>query len=211
MLESQIATLETFATHEVGITAEAVSDVLIPEALIYEMVEGKPIYYRGWQDVLKGKKTVEQIMASSLMQSYLVSEINVATHIALRKKYILGTNEAGLKFKKGDWRAADICLWTKTSLKGTPLHDHYSQIIPEIVIEVDTKADLLTNPNYYFDKTKHLHKNGVRRVLWIFTSSEQVMIAVKGENWTVQDWSESVEVADGFMLNVKELIDAYEE
>ena len=211
MLESQIATLETFATHEVGITAEAVSDVLISEALIYEMVESKPIYYRGWQDVLKGEKTIEQIMASSLIQSYLVGEVFAATHVALRKTYIFGTNEAGLKFKKGDWRAADICLWTKTSLKGTPLHDHYSQIIPEIVIEVDTKADLLTNPNYYFDKTKHLHKNGVRRVLWIFTSSEQVMIAEKGVKWTVQDWSESVEVADGFMLNVKELIDAYEE
>ena len=211
MLESQIATLETFATHEVGITAEAVSDVLIPEALIYEMVEGKPIYYRGWQDVLKGEKTIEQIMASSLMQSYLVGEVFAATHVALRKKYILGTNEAGIKFKKGDWRAADICLWTKVSLKGTPLHDHYSQIIPEIVIEVDTKADTLTIPTYYLDKTKHLHKNGVRRVVWIFTSPEQVMVAERGEKWTIQDWSESFEVTDGFMLNIKELIDDYEE
>ena len=203
MLESQIAVSE--------ITAEAVSDAHIPDALIYEMVNGKPIYYKGWQDVLKGEKTIEQIMASSLIQAYLVSEINAATHVALRKQYILGTNEAGLKFQNGDWRAADICLWTKASLKGTPLHDHYSQIIPEIVIEVDTKADLLTNPNYYFDKTKELHRNGVRRVLWIFTSSEQVMIAEKGEKWTVQDWSESFEVVDGFMLNIKELIDDYEE
>ena len=209
MLESQAATLETVVSTEV--IAEAVSDMRIPETLIYEMANGKPIYYRGWQDVLTGEKTIEQVMASSLMQSYLVGEVFAATHVALRKKYILGTNEAGLKFKKGEWRAADICLWTKASLKGTPLHDHYSQIIPEIVIEVDTKADLLTNPNYYFDKTKELHRNGVRRVLWIFTSSEQVMIAEKGEKWTVQDWSESFEVVDGFMLNIKELIDDYEE
>ena len=209
MLESQAATLETVVSTEV--IAEAVSDMRIPETLIYEMANGKPIYYRGWQDVLTGEKTIEQVMASSLMQSYLVGEVFAATHVALRKKYILGTNEAGLKFKKGEWRSADICLWTKASLKGTPLHDHYSQIIPEIVIEVDTKADLLTNPNYYFDKTKELHRNGVRRVLWIFTSSEQVMIAEKGEKWTVQDWSESFEVVDGFMLNIKELIDDYEE
>ena len=209
MLESQAATLETVVSTEV--IAEAVSDMRIPETLIYEMANGKPIYYRGWQDVLTGEKTIEQVMASSLMQSYLVGEVFAATHVALRKKYILGTNEAGLKFKKGEWRAADVCLWTKASLKGTPLHDHYSQIIPEIVIEVDTKADLLTNPNYYFDKTKELHRNGVRRVLWIFTSSEQVMIAEKGEKWTVQDWSESFEVVDGFMLNIKELIDDYEE
>jgi Uma2 family endonuclease len=209
LLESQIATLETVATTEVP--GEAVSDIYVPDALIYEMVDGKPIYYSGWQDVLKGEKTIEQTMASSLMQAYLVGEVFAATHVALRKKYIFGTNEAGLKFKKGDWRAADICLWTKASLKNTPLNDHYALIIPEIVIEIDTKADLLTNPNYYFDKTKHLHKNGVRRVLWIFTSSEQVMIAEKGEKWSVQDWSEPVEVVDEFMLNVKELVDAYED
>ena len=102
-------------------------------------------------------------------------------------------------------------LYTKASLKGTPLHDYYSQIIPEIVIEVDTKADTLTIPTYYLDKTKHLHKNGVRRVIWIFTSPEQVMVAERGEKWTIQDWSESFEVTDGFMLNIKELIDDYEE
>ncbi len=203
MIESQYATAE--------VAAEAVSDVNISEALIYEMVDGKPIYYSGWQAVLKNEKTIEQIMASSLIQSYLVGEVFAATHVALRKKYIFGTNEAGLKFKKGDWRAADICLWTKASLKNTPLNAHYAEIIPEIVIEVDTKADLMSNPTYYFDKTKHLHKNGVRRVLWIFTSTEQVMIAEKGQNWSIQDWAESFEVTDGFMLNVKELVDEYNE
>ena len=209
MLESPAATLDISTT--TAPTAEAVSDIHIPESIIYEMVNGKPIYYRGWQDVLKGEKTIEQIMASSLIQSYLVSEINAYTHTALRKAYILGTNEAGIKFKKGDWRAADICLWTKASLKNTPLHAHYSEIIPEIVIEVDTKADTKEMPMYYLEKTKDLHQHGVRRVLWIFTGSEQVMIAEKGQKWTIQEWSESFEVADGCMLNIKELIDAYEE
>lgn len=36
MIESQFATIEA--------VPEAVSDVHIPEALIYEMVDGKPIY-----------------------------------------------------------------------------------------------------------------------------------------------------------------------
>ena len=146
------------------------------------MVNGKPIYYRGWQDVLKGEKTIEQIRASSLIQSYLVGEVVAATHVALRKTYILGANEAGIRFKKGDWRAADICLWTKASLKNTPLHAHYSDIIPEIVIEVDTKADTKEMPMYYLEKTKDLHQHGVRRVLWIFTGSEQVTHALKGRD-----------------------------
>jgi Uma2 family endonuclease len=190
---------------------QAVSDVTIPEALIYEMVNGKPIYYHGWREVVKNEKTLEEVMASSLIQSYLVSEIHAAAHVGLRKKYILGTNEAGLKFDKGDWRAADIALWTKESLKNTPLHNKYSDIIPEIVIEVDTKADSLDEPSYYFDKTKYLHQKGVRRIIWVLTNPEQVMVAERGEKWLVQDWAESVEIADGLFINIKDMIAEYQE
>jgi Uma2 family endonuclease len=188
---------------------QQMSDIAIPEALIYEMVNGQPIFYSGWQEVLTGEKTLEQIMASSLIQSYLVGEIFVVAHNGLRKKYILGTNEAGLKFQKGDWRAADIALWTKESMKGVSLNPRYADIVPEIVIEVDTKADISANPTYYLDKTKHLHENGVRRVVWFFTATEQVMIAEKGRKWEIQDWSESVEIDDGCMVNAKELIDDF--
>ncbi|NJN34243.1 MAG: hypothetical protein HC817_08325 [Saprospiraceae bacterium] len=80
--------------------AHQITDIAIPDALIYEMVNGQPIYYRGWREVIKGEKTIEEVMASSLIQSYLVGEIFVAVHKSLRKKYILGTNEAGLKFDK---------------------------------------------------------------------------------------------------------------
>jgi Uma2 family endonuclease len=202
MTSSQAQTLEM---------PEAVSDVAIPEALIYEMVNGKPIYYHGWREVLKNEKTLEEVMASSLIQSYLVSEIHAAAHVGLRKKYILGTNEAGLKFDKGDWRAADIALWTKESLRNTPLHSKYSEVIPEIVIEVDTKADTIEEPSYYFDKTKYLHQKGVKRIIWVLTNPEQVMVAEKGEKWIVQDWGESVEITEGLFINIKEMIDDYEE
>ncbi len=195
---------------EVEAVGGQVSDLTVPDALIYEMVNGKPIYYAGWRDVIIGKKQIEQVMASCLIQSYLVGETFAAAHRQLRKKYILGTNEAGLKFQKGDWRAADIAIWTKESLKNTPLHAHYSEIIPEIVIEVDTKADLSDLPNYYFDKTKQLHERGVRRVIWILTSSEKVMVAERGQAWTVDDWSKTVEIVDGSTVNVGELIADYD-
>ncbi len=191
-------------------TPQAVSDVEIPEALIYEIVNGKPIYYSGWQSVLTGEKTIEEIMASSILQAYLVYEIGLKIS-PLRKKYIIGSNEAGLKFGKGDHRAADIALWTKESMRGKALDNHYSDVAPDIVIEVDTKADLLNNPNYYFDKTKHLHSKGVRRVLWVFTSSEQIMIAEKGEKWEVLNWNIPVEVIDNCFLNIQELVDEYDE
>jgi Uma2 family endonuclease len=185
------------------------SDIVVPEALIYEMVKGQPIYYAGWREVLTGEKTLEQVMASSLIQSYLVYEIGVAVS-PLRKKYIIGTNEAGLKFDKGDWRAADIALWTKESMKEETLNPRYTGIVPEIVIEVDTKADTTTIPDYYIDKTKHLHEKGVQRVIWFYSYNEKVMVAQKGQKWEIQDWSESVEIADGVFVNAKEIIDNFQ-
>lgn len=44
----------------------------ISQALIYEMVDNQPIYYRGYKDVLNGVKDVEDIMGSSLLQAVLI-------------------------------------------------------------------------------------------------------------------------------------------
>ena len=35
----------------------------IPKSLIYEEYDGKPMYYRGYKDVLNQLKTTEEIMA----------------------------------------------------------------------------------------------------------------------------------------------------
>ena len=45
----------------------------IPEALIYEVMDGKPIYYKGYRDVLNKTKTLEEIMACSRLQGIIVS------------------------------------------------------------------------------------------------------------------------------------------
>ncbi|MEO0139101.1 MAG: hypothetical protein ABIL16_01885 [candidate division WOR-3 bacterium] len=45
------------------------------EALTYEVVDGKPIYYRGYKGVLEGKKQPEEVMGSSTLQALLVSRL----------------------------------------------------------------------------------------------------------------------------------------
>jgi hypothetical protein len=35
----------------------------IPDALIYEIVDGRPIYYKGYRDVLSGKTNLESAMS----------------------------------------------------------------------------------------------------------------------------------------------------
>jgi Putative restriction endonuclease len=186
----------------------AAMDVVIPEALIYEMVNGKPIYYRGWREVLKNEKTIEQVMASSLLQGYLVGEIFANLHAKMRKQFILTTNETGLKFDKGDWRAADIALFPKGVLAS--LYNKYANEKPSIVIEIDTKADAENISTYYRDKTKHLLQNGIQKVIWVFTETQQIMIAEPNKHWEIFDWSETVEVAEGIGFNVAELIADFE-
>jgi Putative restriction endonuclease len=190
--------------------ATALSDVLIPQALIYEMVNGKPIYYRGWQSVLRGETTIEQIMASSLLQSFLVNEVAFQLNLSLRKKYMIVTNEAGLTFNKGDWRAADIALLPLDVMKTVKLDNHYIKQKPEIVIEIDTKADASALPTYYLDKTKHLLKNGIPKVIWIYTETQQIMVAEIGKKWEIFDWSEKVEVTKDCVFCVKDLLEGFD-
>ena len=45
----------------------------IPEALVYETLDGKPFYYKGYREVLSKKKTLEEIMGCSTLQAELVS------------------------------------------------------------------------------------------------------------------------------------------
>ncbi len=39
----------------------------IPESLVYERLDGQPIYYQGYRDVMAGRKTIEEIIGSSTL------------------------------------------------------------------------------------------------------------------------------------------------
>ena len=45
----------------------------IPDYLIYEIMDGQPIYYRGYQSVLNKTKTLEAITGCSSLQAELIS------------------------------------------------------------------------------------------------------------------------------------------
>lgn len=181
----------------------------IPKALVYEIHNGKPIYYRGYKDVLKGIKTNEQIMGSSILQSLLVSILHVHLSNKLRGTYFVLTNELGLQIGKGEERAADIALFPKEVLRNRWNSNKYINLPPEILIEVDTKADLsdFANPQtYYYEKNEELLKWGVKRVIWIITGSRKVMVAEVGKKWEIQDWSQPVKITGRLSVNIEKLL-----
>jgi hypothetical protein len=66
----------------------------IPRELIYEMRYGKPIYYRDYDRVLSGEKTLEEVVGSSL-QSWIIDTLIWFLHRYLDyKKYKILANNA---------------------------------------------------------------------------------------------------------------------
>ena len=183
----------------------------VPESLIYEIVDGQPIYYKGYKDYLNGEKQFEEIMGSSYIQSLLITSLVCFLDAKLDKKYRVLTSEVGLQFEKKRRRVADIAIYEKVQLKKIEDPNKYLNIPPKIVIEVDIKAepeDVMSTLSYFHKKTDELLKNGVEKVIWIFTDSRKVMTAETATSWQILDWSIDIEIIDGLKVNIEKLIDA---
>ena len=180
----------------------------IPKSLIYEMVQGKPIYYKGYKDYLKGEKQLEQLIGSGKFQAFLVTELIFLIKTFLGKEYFIFSNEIGLQFSKNSWRAADIAVIKKS--EDVEINDKYLSTPPDYVIEIDTKADLkeIENPlGYYQEKTEDLIKFGVKKVIWIFTDTKKIMVAEKGnKKWEIIDWDQDVEFVEGLNINIQQIL-----
>ncbi len=183
----------------------------IPESLIYEMVNGKPVYLNGYKKYLQGKKAVEEIRGSSFLQSLIIGKLLTLIAIYFGDKYLLLTNELGLLFGKKNWRSADIAIIEKQKVKDKilKLESKYLDVPPKIVIEIDTKADLSEIKDtfgYYYEKTNELLDFGVEKVIWIYTDLQSVLIAEKEQPWQIIKWTESFVVLENLKLNIADIL-----
>ncbi len=184
----------------------------IPDYLIYEMDDGKPIYYRGYKDVLNGEKTFEGIIGNGLLHCLLLSLIRNSIHPKLNKKYSLLSSQLGISMDEKNWRLANMTIFNKKELLKCDFKDEYIKISPKIVIELDTKAHFenASDVDYYFQhKTDQLLNFGVEKVIWIYTRTEKFIIAEKDKRWETANWTEDLEVMDGIMMNIPQLIEQF--
>lgn len=181
----------------------------IPDNLIYEMADGNPIYYKGYQDYLKGDKQIEELMGSSVIQSLIISRLVFLLQSNLGPGYEVLTNEVGIQFGEKAWRAADIAIVKTEDIENVASKSKYLAFAPEIVIEIDTKAELneIKNPlGYYQEKTDELLKFGVKKVIWIFTETQKAMVAQKHEKWETGDWEDKIYILDTIEISINELL-----
>lgn len=181
----------------------------IPAYLIYETLNNRPLYRRGYRDVLAGKKKPAEITGTSSIQAMLVSLIHGFLFMNInRKRYLLVTNESGVHLDKGTNLSNDIAIFDK--LKGLTLTNKYFDTPPKIAIEVDVNIEpgefVGKEAGYVHEKTQQLLDFGVEQVIWITTQPRKVFVATPSTPWTTQNWDATVPVLDDVELNLAGLL-----
>ena len=103
----------------------------------------------------------------------------------------------------------DIAIFDKKKLFREGINDKCAKTPPEVVIEVDSKADLRKYGdfmNYMREKTQDLLNARVKRVIWYTTFDKKVMVAEKGKRWFITDWNDTIEIIDDIKINLNELL-----
>ncbi|WP_149241977.1 Uma2 family endonuclease [Dyadobacter sp. 32] len=177
----------------------------IPSVLIHEIIDGKPLYRKGYREVLAKTKNIEDIMGSSSLQAFLITYLTIWIGKKIDDdKYVILTNEAGLHIDKGNNLAGDLLIFDSQTLTIDKVNKRYADVPPKISIEVDVDIalDELNEQSYMTIKTEKLLGFGVEKVIWFLTASKKVMIATRDSDWQLRDWDKDVEILDGIVCNV---------
>lgn len=182
----------------------------VPAYLIKEVLNGIPIYYKGYKAVLRKEKTLEGIMGSSGLQSLIVSYIyKLLVRQLSDDMYHILTGETGLHLELNDNLSGDIVLFEYDKLPLSNIDTHYLNIPPKIDIEVDVSIDTtdFTEQTYIHQKTDRLLSWGVEKVIWVLSASKKVIVAEQGKDWLLIDWSKDIEIIDGVKFNISQYLE----
>ncbi len=186
--------------------AAAARRTLRQERLVRETLDGRPLYYAGYQAVLAGRKTAEEIRGSSSLQWVLVGYFMEFMVLHLdRKKYWFATNEAGVHLDHRDNLSHDVAIYEKAVLPANQINTRYVQVPAKVVVEIDVRIDLQdpADSNYVNRKIRKLLEFGTERIIWVFTDSQQVLVAERGADaWLTMDWHRDLELLDGQQFNI---------
>jgi hypothetical protein len=177
----------------------------VPEYLIYEIMDGQPIHYNGYREVLAGNKKLSDIMGSSTLQSFIVAYVlRVLMKGLSEDDYVILTSEAGLHLDRRNNLAGDILIFDSKTLPIEKIDEHYADVPPKVAIEVDIMADPadMQPDTYLFRKTQKLLDFGVEKVIWITTYTKKVTVATPQAPWQVLDWNDDIEIMGGVVCNV---------
>jgi len=179
----------------------------IPSYLIRDMIDGKPFYYKGYKDVLNKTKTIHDIMPCSTLQAELIMYLNILLIQAINlNKYRVYTSESGSHLAKNVNYGLDLAVYDKKILTAKKINKHYANVAPELVVEVDIKVELedLNEIDFINKKTQSLLDYGTKKVIWVISESQKVLIAENGKekDWILRDWNKDFDLFSGITANI---------
>ena len=175
----------------------------IPDNLIWEVLDGKPLYRRGYMDVVRKLKTRDEIMGTSSYQALITTYLSklLARHLDdTLYDFLIG--EPGVHLKHRDNISNDIAIFKRFT--GEQITKKYVDYPPKIVIEVDIDIDpaSMSDFDYLHTKTQKMLDFGVEKVIWILTNSRKVIVAKPNTSSLTIDWKNDIEILDGIVFNI---------
>jgi len=175
----------------------------VPASLIKEVLDGQPIYYKGYRSVMYGHKNLEEIMGASSLQSLI---INYIQKILIKNlddfNYLILTGEPGLHLSHRNNFSGDIVLYHIGQIE--KFTKRYFDVPPLLQVEVDVEIDTenISQNLYVTRKTQRLLEFGVKKVIWVFTATQSVWVAEPEQDWRIINWNKEIELFEGILMNL---------
>ncbi len=183
----------------------------VPSFLVYEIIDGKPYYYKGYQQVLNKSKTFEEIMGTSSLQWKIIEYLLRLLFKSLDgSRYSIATNEPGLHLDLRNNLSGDILVFDKNELPGSAISEKYTAVPALLHIEVDIAADLEHEPSlmYIEKKVNKLLAFGTQKVIWVFSGNKRVLVAQSATNWQWHGWDETLPLIGDVRFNIAQFLQA---
>lgn len=179
----------------------------VPEHLVKEVLDGQPIYYKGYRSVMYGHKNLDDIMGASSLQALI---INFIQKILIKNlddfNYLVLAGEAGLHLSHGNNLSGDIMLYHIGQIE--KFTKRYFNVPPLLQIEVDVEIDTenMSQNLYVTRKTQRLLEFGVKKVIWIFTATQTVWVAEPEQDWKIINWNKEIALFETISMNLGEYL-----
>ena len=184
--------------------------VEIPDYLIKETLDGIPVFYKGYKDVLNKTKTYEEIMADGLLQAIIKNWLQFLLNSNLdEEKYWVLAGEVGSHLSHKNNLAHDLTIFETNILTPDKIKNKYADFPAKVIIEIDAEVEYgesQSNEEYIHKKTQRVLEFGTEKVIWIFTQTKKIMVAEPEKDWRTFDWDRDVEVLDGVVFNIPKFL-----
>lgn len=199
------------AAATIAASAETIEKKEIPAHFVKEVLDGKPLYYKGYKEVLNNTKSLEEIMGSSSLQAIIIYHLMrvIITQLDDKKYYFL-TNEIGSHISHKNNISHDIAIFDKTVLTPDKINERYTEVPAKVIIEVDVRIEAEQFPewDYVTQKNETVFAFGTEKAIWVLSKSQKVIVAKPGQDWLIIDWNKDIELLDGHFFNIGKYLES---